>query len=222
MKGLIPLAITLFLVFVVYRFLSRSKSARVTTGHTNSKTFNPNVATEPKRSRPLGAGDDYAIELDTPKNSFAKSQSSVAVDISKHLRNIDKFQFEKLVEITYRKLGYKVKRPSATDPKRGIDLVIEKDGEPSAVQCKHWQNLNLSVGTVSEFVGAITGAGIQKGIFVSLNSFTTEAKQLGDKHGIKIVTEWVLVQMLDSTDARFDLEVRQLLCDGRKLSTTRK
>ena len=61
-------------------------------------------------------------------------------ELMERVRSIDWFQFEKLVALTYRKLGYTVCRRGGANPDGGIDLLIRKDGETSAVQCKQWRN----------------------------------------------------------------------------------
>lgn len=139
------------------------------------------------------------------------------VELVEQLRTIDWFQFEKLVALACRKLGYTVARRGGANPDGGIDLVIEKDGQRSAVQCKQWKNRQVGVKAVREFLGALTDAGIQQGIFVTLCGYTEEAKQLAEKHGIEIVDETSLAQILESTDARFDPEMLAILRDPRKL-----
>ena len=71
------------------------------------------------------------------------------------LRTIDWFQFEQLVAMVYRKQGYAVDRRGGANPDGGIDLVIEKDGMRTAVQCKHWKTWDVGVKAVREFLGAL-------------------------------------------------------------------
>ena len=105
------------------------------------------------------------------------------------LRNIDWFQFEKLVALAYENQGYHVTRRGGANPDGGIDLVIEKDSQQSAVQCKQWKTWNVGVKAVREFLGALTDAKIQHGIFITLNGYTGDAKLLAEKHGIEIINE---------------------------------
>jgi hypothetical protein len=137
-------------------------------------------------------------------------------EVLEQLRSIDWFQFEKLVGLVYRKLGYTVTRRGGANPDGGIDLVIEKDGQRSAVQCKQWKTWSVGVKAVREFLGALTDAEIKKGIFITLCGYTGEAKQLAEKHGIEIVNETGLAQMLESTEARFAPEALAILRDTRK------
>jgi hypothetical protein len=137
-------------------------------------------------------------------------------DLNEQLRSIDWFQFEKLVALVYRKLGYTATRRGGANPDGGIDLVIEKDGQRSAVQCKQWKTWNVGVKAVREFLGALTDAGIQKGVFITLCGYTGEARQLADKHGIEIVNEVGLAKMIDDAGARLDPEAMAILKDTRK------
>jgi hypothetical protein len=154
-------------------------------------------------------------QASAPSASQAEGPGTTGQVINQ-LRSIDWFQFEQLVALVYRKQGYAVTRRGGANPDGGIDLVLEKDGQRSAVQCKQWKTWNVGVKPVREFLGALTDAGIAKGIFITLCGYTGEAKQLAEKHGIEILNESGLAQMLESTDARFDPEALALLRDTRK------
>lgn len=148
--------------------------------------------------------------------AIEQPRPATTADLVKQLRSIDWFQFEKLVALVYRKHGYAVTRRGGANPDGGIDLVIEKDGQRSAVQCKQWKAWNVGVKAVREFLGALTDAGISKGIFITLRGYSGDAKQLAEKHGIEIVNETGLAQMLESTDAKFDPEMAAIINDERK------
>ena len=137
-------------------------------------------------------------------------------DIIRQLRQIDWFQFEKVVAVTYRKLGYAVTRRGGANPDGGIDLLIEKNGQQSAVQCKQWKKWNVGVKAVREFLGAMSDAKVQKGVFVTLAGYTGDAKALAEKNAIEMLTETHLAKMLDAVDARYDPVVQAALQDTRK------
>ena len=105
------------------------------------------------------------------------------------MHKIDWFQFEKLVELIYRKLGYTVIRRRGVNPDGGIDLVIENDNQRTAVQCKQWKTWKVGVKAVREFLGALTDARIAQGMLITLRGSSGQARKLADKHGIKIVDE---------------------------------
>jgi hypothetical protein len=132
------------------------------------------------------------------------------------LRTIDWFQFEKLVALAYELQGYQVSRRGGANPDGGIDLVIEKDGVQTAIQCKQWKTWNVGVKAVREFLGALTDAKLQHGIFITLNGYTGDAKQLAEKHGIEIINETGLTVMLERLNLESDPRVIDLLNDTRK------
>jgi restriction system protein len=118
--------------------------------------------------------------------------------------------------MAYEYQGYHVTRRGGANPDGGIDLVIEKDGQRSAVQCKQWKTWNVGVKAVREFLGALTDAQIQHGIFITLNGYTSDAKQLAEKHGIEIINETGLTAMLEGLNIQEDPQALEILNDTRK------
>ncbi|MEI6077561.1 MAG: restriction endonuclease [Verrucomicrobiota bacterium] len=137
-------------------------------------------------------------------------------DLIEQLSLVDWFQFEKVVALVYEKLGYFVTRSGGANPDGGIDLLLEKDGQKLAVQCKQWKTWNVGVKPVREFVGAMHIAGIPKGIFVTLRGYSGPAKQLADEQGIEILNASGLAQILESTQAHLDHKFLELLDDTQK------
>ncbi len=118
--------------------------------------------------------------------------------------------------MAYRRLAYTVTKRGGANPEAGFDLPIEKDGRRWAVQCKQWKTWNVGVKVVRESLGALTDAGVQNGILITLCGYTGDAKQLADKHGIEILNETGLTHLLQSAGAASDPEVLALLRDTRK------
>jgi hypothetical protein len=178
------------------------------------------------RSVELRPSSDFVIPGQTPAapGSDVRGQprpgsppsSGTTAELLDQLRSIDWFQFEKIVALLYQKLGYSVTRRGGANPDGGIDLVIEMDGSRSAVQCKQWRTWNVGVKPVREFLGALTDAGVKRGIFITLGGYTGDARALAEKHGIEIVNETGLARMLELTDARFDPVALEILRDQRK------
>lgn len=148
-----------------------------------------------------------STRLEHPRNSG---------ELIEQMRSTDWFQFEKLVALIYRKHNYSVVRRGGANPDGGIDLVLTKNGERSAVQCKHWKSRDVGVKAIREFLGALMDSGIQRGVFITLSGYTDDARNLAAKHGIEIVNETGLATMIEGTDARFDSEVLDILQDKRK------
>ena len=206
---LLGLVIFSLVLFGIYRLATPERNMRAMTG---------NVFAPPSRF-PDQKSDNYQLEPKYDDYEPVPEQPpkpEPPINLVERLRSMDWFQFEKLVGHVYENLGYSVTRRGGANPDGGIDLVIEKDEQRIAVQCKQWKTWNVGVKPIREFLGALTDAGIQKGIFITLRGYTGEASQLAEKHGIEIVNEVGLTQTLESTDARFDPAVLELLRDARK------
>lgn len=158
------------------------------------------------------------ITWDSPRLSVSVSHPEPVAPASliTQLRSMDWYQFEKIVALLYRKQGYIVTARGGANPDGGIDLIIEKAGQRTAVQCKQWKTWNVGVKAVREFLGALKDAGIDRGIFITLKGYSGDAKSLADKHCIEIVNETGLAKMLEATDAQFDPEALTILRDEQK------
>jgi restriction system protein len=169
-----------------------------------------------------GSKQEQPVEYRVDRKSLAVAvkpqprRTQTTVELLEQVRSIDWFQFEKLVELVYQKLGYTVTRRGGANPDGGIDLMIEKDGQQSAIQCKQWKTWNVGVRQVREFLGALTHAKVQKGIFITLRGYTGDAKMFADEHNIEMLNENDLTRLLDRTDARFDPQTLALLKDTKK------
>ncbi len=149
--------------------------------------------------------------------SAVQTRSPVTdANLIQRIGNLDWFQFEKIIGVIYGQLGYAVSRRGGANPDGGIDLIIARDGESIAVQCKHWKAWEIKVRTVREFLGALTDSNISKGFIVTLAGHTGDARNLADKHGIVFVNETSLRDMLRQIGATANSEVLDILDDTRK------
>ena len=147
-----------------------------------------------------------------------QTEGRVAIrkNVNYRLRVIDWFCFEKLMGMVFQKQGYIVSRRGGANPDGGIDIMVEKAGEETAVQCKHWRTRQVGVRHIREFLGALTDAGLPNGFLIALSGCTADAEALAQKHAIQIIEEEELLRMLESADANFDPEIIALLNDERK------
>ena len=175
------------------------------------RTQAPRVSsTGPKSSSPFPY---YQSTQNEAENPF---QRTTTPDLETQIKKIDWFQFEKIVCLLYEKLGYAVTRRGGANPDGGIDLIIAKDGLRTAVQCKHWKAWRVGVRGIREFIGALTDAGLTRGIFITMKGYTREAKDLADKHNIEILEEFRLISMLRSSDMAYDPAAQEILRDEQK------
>jgi len=191
---------------------------------TRRKRCDPQTSSclEVKMSKTSNAslGKECALKADSQSSPISSSNLETNLpsnQIIKKIRAIDWYQFEQVVGVVYRKLGYSVTRKGGANPDGGIDLIIEKNEEKIAVQCKQWKTWNVGVKAVREFLGALSDSGLKKGVFVTLCGYSGDAKRLAEKHGIQLLNETDLAQMLEKVDARYDPEIIAALNDTQKL-----
>lgn len=180
---------------LVYRFNSRRNFGRNVFGH----HLNTNAS-------PMQAA-----------SASTDSCPAQADDMIARLRTIDWFQFEKVIGAVYKNLGFTVTRRGGAKPDGGIDLVLENGSGRVAVQCKQWRTWKIRERTVREFLGALTHAQIPKGIIVTLCGHTSDAQRLAEAHGIEILTETGLANLLTATNAASDREILAVINDDRKV-----
>lgn len=137
-------------------------------------------------------------------------------DLIDKLRNIDWFQFEKVVSAIYEVPGCTVRRLGGAKPDGGVDLMVEQDGRRIVVQCKHWRKWTVGVRHIRELVGAMAIANAQKGVLVTLRGCTQEAKDLARERGIDIIDEPGLIKLMQMSDGSIDSKILALLNDTRK------
>jgi restriction system protein len=139
------------------------------------------------------------------------------VSLSESIRKIDWFQFEKLIAHLYTSQGYVVTRKGGANPDGGIDLILEKDGERIAVQCKHWKAWKVGVAKLRELLGALSDTGISKGIIVTVSGYTIDAKDFANRNKIEIVDSEQIYSMVASAGGMENSTIRELFADDRKV-----
>jgi restriction system protein len=156
-----------------------------------------------------------AVFVSTPEIAPAKINSDE--NLSNKLRSLDWFQFEKLMEAIYQANGYSVLRMGGAKPDGGVDLVIERDGLKSVVQCKHWKSWVVGVRNIREFLGTLTDCQVSRGIFITTKGYTEEARELAAKHSITILGESDMLKLMENLDWKWNPGIRSILEDTRKI-----
>ncbi len=100
-------------------------------------------------------------------------------------KKVDGRKFEEIVAIIFEKLGYKTK----IRVDRGIDIIAEKDGKKTFVQCKRMEkvipdDVRAFWGSITDLIKKREGEG---GIFVTTGSFTEESKEFVKDKPIELV-----------------------------------
>lgn len=105
------------------------------------------------------------------------------------LRRIDWYQFEKLIARLLTLEGHQVRRSGGARADGGVDLIADKNGRKTVVQCKHWKNWKIKEATIREMIGTLKLHGGDHLSLYTLNPSTIPADQLARNQGIEIVTE---------------------------------
>ena len=95
--------------------------------------------------------------------------------------------FEYLVSEAFRRQGYAVKENAVAGADGGVDLVLEKDGRRTLVQCKNWQSRSVGVSIVRELYGVMAAEGADGGIVVCSGHYTQDAKDFAAGKALELV-----------------------------------
>jgi len=154
-----------------------------------------------------------AVNSGRPDSSW---DSAAEPSLAEKVRALDWFQFEKLIAAIYETKGYSVKRLGGAKPDGGIDLIVENASGRFVVQCKQWKAWKVSVRQIREFLGTLTDSRISRGIFITLQGYTDDARALAGKHNISLLSEESVVKLLEDVDWKFNPAITSALDDHRK------
>jgi HJR/Mrr/RecB family endonuclease len=149
--------------------------------------------------------------------SVSSSDSVAEPSISEKVRALDWFQFEKLIAAIYETKGYSVKRLGGAKPDGGIDLIVENTSDRFVVQCKQWKAWKVGVRQIREFLGTLTDSRIPRGVFITLQGYTDDARALANKHNISLLSEESVIKLLEDVHWKFNPAITSALNDQRKL-----
>ena len=134
-------------------------------------------------------------ELDELLSSYKTELASLSevnknrVDLDtrvEELYSLSPREFEEYTQQLLIHMGYEnvVLTPYVND--KGIDLFCERNGEKIAIQCKKYKGAVGSPEIIS-FIGAMSNAHVDSGIFITTGMFTFEAEALAAKNPILLI-----------------------------------
>jgi len=141
------------------------------------------TATEGTTEQPAELSD--ATPEDLIETGFTQLRQQLVSDLLDRVRSITPEAFEKLVLQVLAKMGYgggslQSMQGVARGPDGGIDGRINEDKlglDQIYIQAKRYSENSVGRPTVQSFVGAMTGGGCKKGVFVTSSTFTADAQK---------------------------------------------
>jgi hypothetical protein len=117
------------------------------------------------------------------------------------LRVLDSTEFEWLVGEMFRREGWSVEETGTVGkPDGNIDLVLTRRGERRLVQCKRWTAKPVGVDDIRQFGGTLMRERLEgrDGVFVTLSTFTEQARQEAADTGIVVLDNKQLVSRIEN------------------------
>lgn len=140
-----------------------------------------------------GNNNTYTPEEEIEK-AYDTIRKTLAQDLIQKIKSCSPEFFEKLVVELLVKMGYGGSLKDAGSTTRytkdeGIDGIIKEDKlglDMIYIQAKRWEG-NVGRPEIQKFVGALSGQGAKKGIFITTSDFSKDALEYQSKNDIKIV-----------------------------------
>lgn len=124
-------------------------------------------------------------------------------------------EFEEYTQQLLINMGYENVILTSYANDKGIDLFCERNGQKIAVQCKKYKGKVGSPEIIS-FIGAMSNARVDSGIFITTGMFTSEAEALATKNPILLINKIRLaktIENLSDTTKAYNTEGRQMTID---------
>ena len=161
-------------------------------------TQKSNKPTSPKdsaQSKEDGSPDDLKTPIDIIDENFQIVNQELAEELLQQVKSQSPKFFEHLVIELLVKMGYGGQFDDGAfvtqaSHDEGIDGIIKEDKlglDKIYVQAKRWDTGNIGRKEIQSFVGALSGQGASKGVFITTSSFSKEARSFRPQNNIKIV-----------------------------------
>ncbi len=155
-----------------------------------------------KLEQPGGRGKPYILaDVPPPPSCYSGSiegiyqriRDKLAEDLLQRIKDNTPAFFEELVIDLLVEMGYGGSREDAQAVGRsgdgGIDGIINEDRlglDVIYIQAKRWGS-NIGEPPLRDFVGALDGEGVQKGIFITTSNFNPAAKNYAERSSKRII-----------------------------------
>lgn len=117
------------------------------------------------------------------------------------------YDFEKEVCRHFSEQGYSTKQtPLSNDG--GVDIILNKDGEITYVQCKH-HNSQLGISVARELLGVMSAKGVKKGILATIKGVNRNCMMFCIENGIRVMYLEDFIDRRPRENAVIDLQTLQ-------------
>jgi restriction system protein len=110
-------------------------------------------------------------------------------------------QFEDLLGEAYRRQGSKVTETLGGGADGGVDLVLQRSGKVTLVQCKRWKDGRVPVEIVRELYGVLMHRRADAAKLVATTNFTSQAITFAKGTPIELVDSTALLDLIRSVQA---------------------
>lgn len=119
------------------------------------------------------------------ESAISQVHNTLADNLMTQIMKMSAFDFEKLVVLLLKKIGYGEPTVTKKSGDEGIDGLVKADRfgfDVIYVQAKQWK-LNSTVGRpdIQKFLGALAGQGAVKGLFITTAKFSNEAQSFAQR-----------------------------------------
>lgn len=130
------------------------------------------------------------------------------------ISEIDKFsgiEFENLLAIYFKELGYKVKMTPITND-YGADLVLHKDKECVVVQAKRY-NSKVGIAAIQQIIAAKGYYKADRSIVATNNYYTKQALNLAKECQVELIDRDKLIKIMASVNGKEKIEdAEKIIC----------
>ena len=184
--GIFSLAVAIFTAYYVSRFLASHKLIiSLVSGLTGSLLF---------------------LGVLLVKRSIRRRKANLLARKSLY-RDYGPAEFEEVTAEIFRQRGNKA-RVIGKSGDLGIDVILSGNGERIGIQCKHYKD-PIGPSMIREFVGALEGAGLEKGYFVTTSHFTSGAKEASRRTSLdlELINGQALGHLRNQIDANINIDL---------------
>lgn len=161
----------------------------------SQKSNKPSNAKGPAQAKQEESPDDLKTPIDIIDENFQIVNQELAEELLQQVKSQSPKFFEHLVIELLVKMGYGGQFDDGAfvtqaSHDEGIDGIIKEDKlglDKIYVQAKRWDTGSIGRKEIQSFVGALSGQGASKGVFITTSSFSKEARSFRPQNNIKIV-----------------------------------